>query len=167
MTDRLTAEARSRLMSRVRGADTKPEMWLRRSLHAEGFRYRLHVKDLPGRPDLVLRRYSAAIFVHGCFWHGHDCHLFRLPSTRVEFWRSKIDANRARDQRNRAQLLERGWRVLEVWECAMRGRERVDPASLLAQVKDWLKGSEATLTIRGQQSGAEECPPHDSREGTT
>ncbi|WP_018950963.1 very short patch repair endonuclease [Thioalkalivibrio sp. AKL12] len=166
MTDRLSAEERSRLMSRVRGTDTQPELWLRRCLHAKGFRYRLHAKELPGRPDLVLPRYSAVIFVHGCFWHGHDCHLFRLPSTRVDFWREKIDTNRERDRRNRSKLLDLGWRVLDVWECAMRGKERLDPKELLDQVEDWIKGPEVTLTVRGDRSEARHRRQVDTPRGT-
>lgn len=163
MTDRLSAEERSRLMSRVRGGDTKPELWLRRALHAKGFRYRLHVKELPGRPDLVLPRYSAVIFVHGCFWHGHDCHLFQMPSTREDFWREKIDANRERDRRNRTKLLDMGWRVLEVWECAMRGRDRLPAEELLQLVTEWLKGRSSCHEIRGLQSVTERGTGSDAR----
>src|SRR5688500_15794308 len=99
MTDVLTPEQRRLNMSRVRGKDTKPEMLLRRGLHACGLRYRLHPKDVPGRPDLVFPRHGAVILVHGCFWHGHDCPLFKWPATRAEFWRKKIEGNRARDAR--------------------------------------------------------------------
>lgn len=149
MTDRLSPEDRSRVMSRVRGHDTKPELVLRRALHARGFRYRLHVRNLPGRPDLVFSRYSAVVFVHGCFWHGHDCHLFRMPSTREEFWKDKIERNRERDRKNRAELLDHGWRVLEVWECAMRGKERLSPGEMLESVEAWLTGTSATHEICG------------------
>lgn len=122
--DVLTPEQRRHNMSRIRGKDTKPEMLLRRGLHAAGLRYRLHVADLPGRPDLVFPRYRAVIFVHGCFWHGHDCPLFRLPATRPEFWAAKIAGNRARDQRDTEALRAAGWRVLTVWECSLKGPSR-------------------------------------------
>lgn len=122
--DVLTPEQRRHNMSRIRGKDTKPEMLLRRGLHAAGLRYRLHVADLPGRPDLVFPRYRAVIFVHGCFWHGHYCPLFRLPATRPEFWAAKIAGNRIRDQRTSAALRAAGWRVLTVWECCLKGPGR-------------------------------------------
>ena len=108
-------------MSRIRGSDTKLELLVRSALHVRGFRYRLGGAGLPGRPDLVLPKYKTALFVHGCFWHGHDCPLYRLPKTRPEFWRAKIEANRSRDERVKAELLEKGWRPLEVWECSLRG----------------------------------------------
>ena len=118
MVDVLTPEQRRLNMSRIRGKDTKPELMLRHGLHARGLRYRLHRKDLPGRPDMVFPRYRAAILVHGCFWHGHDCPLFKLPATRREFWAAKIEGNQARDARDIAGLAAAGWRVLVVWECA-------------------------------------------------
>jgi len=109
-------------MSGIRSRDTKPEIALRSALHAKGFRFRIHRKDLPGRPDIVLPKYNAVIEVHGCFWHGHGCDLFRYPATNPEFWRQKIGENRIRDQRTRDALRALGWRVLTVWECATRGR---------------------------------------------
>ena len=98
-------------MAAIRRADTKPEMLIRRGIHAHGFRYRLHDRKLPGRPDLTLSKYNAVIFVNGCFWHGHDCPMFRWPATRQEFWRDKITGNMERDTRNIAALLSSGWRV--------------------------------------------------------
>ena len=121
MTDILTPDARSALMARVRGKDTKIELVVRRGLHARGFRYRLGGAGLPGRPDIVLPKYRTVVFVHGCFWHGHDCPLYRLPKTRPDFWRAKVDANRARDQRAIEKLESLGWRSIVVWECGMRG----------------------------------------------
>lgn len=121
MADIISPERRSALMSRIRGKDTRIELEVRRCLHALGFRYRLGGAGLPGRPDLVLPKYRAVVFVHGCFWHQHDCHLFRLPKTRTEFWKTKVDANRARDLRTVAQLRELGWHVETVWECQLRG----------------------------------------------
>lgn len=114
------SEARSRNMAAIRGKDTGPEMVLRRALHREGFRYRLHVRALPGRPDIVLPRYCLAIFVHGCFWHHHNCEAFVWPMTRAAFWREKIDGNVARDRIVRAALRRAGWRTMVVWECELR-----------------------------------------------
>lgn len=119
--DTLTPAQRSAQMSRIRGSDTKLELLVRKALHARGFRYRLGGKGLAGRPDIVLPRHNTVIFVHGCFWHGHDCPLYRLPKTRPDFWRKKIDANRERDSRVKEQLQDDGWKVFEVWECSLRG----------------------------------------------
>ncbi len=150
MTDIMDAATRSRLMARVRATDTKPEIALRRALFALGFRYRLYRKDLPGKPDIVLPKYHAVIFIHGCFWHGHDCELFRLPKTRPEFWQAKIDANRERDARNRARLEEAGWRSLEIWECAMRGRGRWEFEQLVRAVSDWLVSNHGSTEVHGR-----------------
>jgi len=110
------------MMSGIRGKNTKPEMILRQGLHARGLRYRLHAKDLPGTPDLVFPARRAVLFAHGCFWHGHNCHLFRMPSTRPEFWQAKIARNQVVDARSTAALQAAGWRVGVVWECALKGR---------------------------------------------
>jgi DNA mismatch endonuclease (patch repair protein) len=118
--DIISPERRSELMSRISGKDTAIELTVRKGLHAIGFRYRLGGAGLPGRPDIVLPRYRAVVFVHGCFWHGHDCTLFRLPKTRPEFWAAKIAGNRERDARVKRQLRELGWRYFEVWECQLR-----------------------------------------------
>ena len=115
-------------------------MVIRKGLHARGYRYRLHVGSLPGRPDLVFPSRKAAIFVHGCFWHGHDCPLFKWPSTRADWWRAKIEGNRARDKVVREQIASMGWRQLRVWECALKGRQRRDPGALLDLVAAWLNG---------------------------
>jgi DNA mismatch endonuclease (patch repair protein) len=109
------------MMASIRARDTKPELQVRRYLHARGFRFRLVHKDLPGKPDLVLPRWQTAIFVHGCFWHGHaGCRYATVPKTRTDFWKSKIAANAARDARSVDALLALGWRVIVVWECALR-----------------------------------------------
>ena len=113
------------MMAGIGPANTKPEMIIRRGLHALGYRYRIHVKSLPGKPDLVFPRRRAVIFVNGCFWHGHDCALFRWPSTRAGFWRAKISGNIVRDERKRAELFAAGWRVLDVWECTLKGKARL------------------------------------------
>lgn len=126
-------------MQAIRSKNTKPEILLRRLLHARGFRFRLHVKDLPGTPDIVLPKYRAAILVHGCFWHGHDCYLFKLPQQRREFWQEKIEANRTRDIRNRQELKNAGWRVLVIWECALKGRLRQPVDTLVSEVDMWIR----------------------------
>lgn len=120
MMDRLTPERRSWLMSRVRGRNTTPERFVRRMLHALGYRFRLHAKELPGRPDIVLRPRKAAIFVHGCFWHAHRCPKGRLPKSNADYWAEKRLANRARDRRNARQLRALGWRILVIWQCELK-----------------------------------------------
>src|SRR5690606_25791969 len=116
LPDIFTPEVRSRMMAGIRSTDTKPELMLRKGLHALGWRYRLHARGLPGKPDLVFPARRAVIFANGCFWHGHDCHLFKWPRSREEFWRAKIAGNIVRDLRNRDQLVAAGWRVADVWE---------------------------------------------------
>ena len=140
------------MMSGIRGKNTRPEMMIRKALHARGFRYRIHCKDLPGNPDLCLPKYRAVIFVHGCFWHGHDCHLFKWPKTRPEFWRAKIERNRAVDRNGHQQLSSRGWRVLTVWECSMKGRSRLTIDALTEAISVWLKTGYADLEISGGDS---------------
>lgn len=147
MTDVHTKEQRSRNMSAVRGKNTTPELHVRRSLHAAGYRFRLHDKQLPGRPDLTLPKYRTAIFVDGCFWHGHDCPLFKVPSTRTEFWLAKIGQNRARDAINEQSLISAGWRVLRVWECALRGKGKIGPDTLVAKFEEWLASEEESGEI--------------------
>lgn len=137
------------MMSGIRGKNTKPELIIRKALHARGFRYRIHCKDLPGNPDLCLPKYRAVIFVHGCFWHGHDCHLFKWPKTRPEFWEAKIGRNREVDADAEARLLAAGWRVATVWECAIKGRERLSLEELTTRCADWLVSGQQRLTIRG------------------
>jgi len=149
MADIVTAEVRSRMMSGIRGANTKPELLLRKGLHALGFRFRLHDRSLPGKPDIVLPRYKAVIFAHGCFWHGHDCHLFKWPSTRPEFWQAKIARNRAVDERTDAALSEAGWRQAIVWECALKGKSRLPLDDVIESCAEWLKSDRPRLEIRG------------------
>lgn len=131
------------MMSGIRGKNTKPELVIRQGLHAAGFRFRLHAKDVPGKPDIVLPRYRAAIMVHGCFWHGHNCHLFRLPGTREEFWQQKIEGNRQRDVRVRDQLDAAGWRQMTVWECAFRDRRGQGTAAVISDLAQWLRNPES------------------------
>jgi DNA mismatch endonuclease, patch repair protein len=143
--DVLTPQQRSFNMSRIRGRDTKPELALRRGLHARGFRFRLHRRDLPGRPDLVFPTRRAVIFVHGCFWHGHDCPMCRLPATRTVFWRAKIEGNRARDRGSVNALAAKGWRILVVWECALRGPARRPAGVVLADCDQFLQSGTVLL----------------------
>lgn len=137
------------MMSGIRGKNTKPELTIRKALHARGFRYRIHCKDLPGNPDLCLPKYRAVIFVHGCFWHGHDCHLFKWPKTRPDFWEKKIARNRAVDATAKQKLLAEDWRVATIWECALKGRERRRLDEVIGQCADWLLSDQSSLTIRG------------------
>ncbi|PSD33759.1 very short patch repair endonuclease [Stenotrophomonas maltophilia] len=139
MVDSLTPEQRSAQMSRIRGSNTKLEVLVRKALHARGMRYRLGGAKLPGRPDIVLPKYRTVVFVHGCFWHGHDCPLYRLPKTRPEFWADKIGKNRTRDQRVTSELEAIGWRVLTVWECSLRGKTAIEQASFLDHLVETLR----------------------------
>jgi DNA mismatch endonuclease (patch repair protein) len=126
MADTLSTEERSRLMSRIRGKDTKPELVVRRLLHAMGYRFRLHRRNLPGCPDIVLPRHGVCILVHGCFWHLHrNCKAARIPKTRRTWWRNKLEANATRDKRHVAALRRLGWRVLTIWECQTEKPEKL------------------------------------------
>ena len=147
MTDVLSAKERSHCMSRIRGKDTKPERSIRKGLFALGFRYRLHQRSLPGCPDLVLNKYNAVIFVHGCFWHRHKCELFQWPKANSGFWRRKIVRNRANDRKNLTKLNLAGWRTLIVWECAVRGKHRMDFPKVIDRIARWLCSQQRTLEI--------------------
>jgi DNA mismatch endonuclease, patch repair protein len=144
MTDVVDQATRSRMMAGIRGKNTRPELLLRRGLHGHGFRFRLHVAGLPGRPDLCLRKYNAVIFVHGCFWHRHEsCRYATYPKSREEFWLSKFAANVARDARDRQLLTEQGWRVAVVWECCFR----TDPTTAIDATAEWLHSSQRFLEL--------------------
>lgn len=148
MTDIVDSQTRSRMMAGIRGKDTKPELALRRFLHARGFRYRLHTKNILGSPDIVLPKFNAVIFVHGCFWHRHTgCRYASAPSTRSEFWTAKFAANVMRDTSVRLALCKAGWRVATVWECALRTEAGVGAAG--AAVGSWLQGSCVELEVPG------------------
>jgi DNA mismatch endonuclease (patch repair protein) len=138
MVDVHCPKQRSANMRAIRHKDTIPEMEIRRHLFARGFRFRLHVKSLPGSPDIVLPKHKVAVFVHGCFWHGHGCHLFKVPTTRTEFWIEKIEANRSRDYRNETKLFADGWRVLTIWECALKGKYRRPTNDILDEIATWI-----------------------------
>ena len=147
MTDVFTPEKRSAVMRRVKSRDTTPERLARRLLTELGVRYRLHRTDLPGKPDIVLPRYHAVVFVHGCFWHGHDCPLFKWPGTRPDFWREKIGRNQANDNRAREALLANGWRVGIVWECALRGAGK-NIEGVAQSLADWLRSDAPLIEVR-------------------
>lgn len=148
MTDVVDSATRSKMMSGIRGKDTKPEMIVRKALFSCGFRYRLHRRDLPGAPDIVMASRKIVIFVHGCFWHKHtNCKFAKFPSTRTEFWSTKLQGNATRDQLAISSLQSSGWRVLVVWECVTR-----DAASLqkLAEtMKQWIESGVSFDEIRG------------------
>jgi DNA mismatch endonuclease Vsr len=150
MADIVSSEVRSRMMSGIKGKDTKPELILRQGLHKLGFRYRLHDRRLPGKPDMVFPRYRAVIFAHGCFWHGHDCHLFKWPSTREEFWHEKIDRNKVVDVNNTFLLQQSGWRVGIVWECSLKGKYRINVEEVIELCAGWLTSDIQSIDIGGQ-----------------
>lgn len=149
MTDIVSPEVRSRMMSGIRGFNTKPELAIRKALHRRGFRYRLHSSSVVGRPDIVLPAYRAAVFVHGCFWHGHDCPFYRPPKTRPDFWLKKIDANRARDLRVGVLLKNAGWRRLVIWECAIRGQPPAALETVADRTAKWINSRRSEAEIRG------------------
>lgn len=149
MPDVHTPEQRRRNMSRIRGADTKPELLIRRGLHARGLRFRIYRRDLPGRPDIVFVSARAAVFIHGCFWHGHSCPLFKIPATRTEFWLGKIGSNIHRDLAVRTELAKMGWRTMVVWECALRGRGRLPLDHVLEQVEDFVRSDQPVAEVMG------------------
>ena len=147
MTDIVDPETRSRMMSGIRGKNTRPEILVRSLLHRRGFRFRINVRDLPGKPDVVLPKYHAVIFINGCFWHGHDCPLVRMPGTREDFWKKKIEDNRTRDRKTLEALAGSGWRVGIVWECALRGKDH-DPEKVVTLLEQWLTGNEQHFEAR-------------------
>jgi|SRR5215218_3078618 len=149
MADVVDPATRSRMMAGIQGKNTAPEIIVRRGLHARGFRFRLHDRTLPGRPDLVFPKYRAVIEVNGCFWHGHGCHLFKWPSSRKEFWSNKILSNVARDERNMNSLQQSGWRVLVIWECAIKGPMRHTSDAVVEAAAKWLISRDSRGEIRG------------------
>ena len=149
MPDVVDKATRSRMMEGIGAKNTRPELVIRRGLHHLGFRFLLHDKRLPGKPDLVLPKYRAVIQVQGCFWHGHECALFKWPSTRQDFWRRKITGNRERDQRNLLALTDLGWRCLTIHEGARKGRGRLPLDGVLRWTADWLRLGAASTDIGG------------------
>jgi DNA mismatch endonuclease (patch repair protein) len=149
MTDIVASTVRSSMMSGIRGVNTRPEIVVRHGLHRAGLRYRLHASRLPGKPDIVLTRWHTVVLVNGCFWHGHDCHLFRWPGSRKDFWKQKITRNRARDVEVRDALAAAGWRVLVIWECALKGREKRALEDVLNEASAWIRKGSRTHEIKG------------------
>lgn len=148
MADIVSPEIRSKMMSAIRGKNTKPELLIRKGLHALGYRYRLHLPNLPGKPDMVFPKHSAVIEINGCFWHGHGCHMFSWPSGKNrDFWRKKIGLNMERDRKNLRALEDDGWRVLVVWECAVRGKEKWSVDELILEISRWLESGTGTMEI--------------------
>ena len=145
MPDKFDRETRSRMMSGIKSKGTKPEMAVRKYLFNNGFRYRLNVSYLPGKPDILLSKYRAAIFIHGCFWHGHNCHYFVWPKSNEEFWQMKIMGNKEKDEMVRSSLHELGYRVCIIWECVTRDMD-IFPASMKT-LQEWLNSNTAYLEL--------------------
>ena len=138
MSDVHSADVRSKNMRAIKNKDTRPEILIRKALHARGLRFRLHVKTLPGTPDIVLPKFRTVIFVNGCFWHGHRCHLSKTPKTRTEFWLSKISDNMSRDVLAYSKLSDAGWRTAVIWECGIKGGGKQKLNSLVDKFIEWL-----------------------------
>lgn len=136
-------------MAAIKGRNTKPELTIRKSLYKKGFRYRVNVNDLPGKPDLVFSRYKAVLFVNGCFWHKHNCSLFKWPKTRQEFWYKKISGNVANDKKKISILQDRGWRVGIIWECSIKGKNKLSLDDAIQAIIEWLKSEQETFVIQG------------------
>lgn len=152
MADIVDQQTRSRMMSGIRDKNTRPELAIRRALHARGFRFRLHARDVPGRPDVVLPKHRAVILVHGCFWHRHQgCRYATTPSTRPEFWQAKFEANVGRDEAVRSALLASGWRVAVVWECALRTAAQVEVSARL--LATWIATQAPLIEIGAGDAG--------------
>ena len=154
MADVVPPDVRSRMMAGIRSVNTKPELLLRSGLHRRGFRFRLHDRALPGKPDLVFPKRRAVLFAHGCFWHGHDCHLFRWPKSREEFWRTKIERNRFVDARSQSALLDAGWRSGIVWECALKGAGRLPADQVISACAAWIEGDSKLFELKGLSNDA-------------
>lgn len=140
-------------MAGIGPKNSAPEIIIRKALHSAGFRFRLHDKRYPGRPDIVLPKYRVIINVNGCFWHGHGCYLFKLPATRTDFWEEKIRQNRQRDDKNLIALMEAGWRVCKLWECSLKGsvHRKFLPVTISA-ISDWIRGESVYIEISGGTS---------------
>ena len=154
MSDIVDRATRSRMMSGIRGKDTKPELLVRKGLFARGFRFRLHCRYLPGKPDIVFPRYKAVVLAHGCFWHGHNCHLFKWPTSNIKFWRTKIERNREVDAEARSSLEHLGWRILTVWECALKGPTRIPLEEVINEAVLWLQRGSCSHEIKGRKGEA-------------
>lgn len=150
MTDVHSKEIRSKNMAAIKSKNTKPELLIAEALKSRGFVFQIHDKTLPGRPDFVMLEYRAVIFVHGCFWHGHDdCHLFKWPESRTEFWKKKITGNVERDKKNIKALQREGWWVLEIWECSIKGRNKMPFDELVNKIEHWVLYEMKSKSLRG------------------
>jgi DNA mismatch endonuclease (patch repair protein) len=149
MADIVDKNIRSQMMSGIRSKDTGPELLIRKALFARGFRYRLHVKSLPGKPDIAFPKKKAVILIHGCFWHGHDCHFFKTPSSNVPFWVAKIERNKVVDNRTVESLKTNGWRILTIWECSLRGKRKLPLKYIIDETASWLLNGSSSLEIKG------------------
>ena len=148
MADVVDVTTRSRMMASIRSKNTKPEMIIRKGLHALGFRYSLHPKNIPGKPDIFLPKWHVVIFIHGCFWHKHGCHLSKIPTTNTEFWNAKLIANQNRDEIVKLQLVKAGWRTATIWECATRGKTAESRLpDLLDTLATWIRDQTESPTI--------------------
>jgi DNA mismatch endonuclease (patch repair protein) len=151
MVDVVPVHVRSRMMSGIRGKNTRPELLIRKGLFALGLRYRVHGKGLAGRPDIVLPMYKALIFVNGCFWHGHECPLFKWPSSNIDFWKTKILRNRELDEINSGILKKQGWRILTVWECALKGPSKRSFEEVIRVTANWIDGTTKSREVKGRK----------------
>ncbi|MCZ3063569.1 DNA mismatch endonuclease Vsr [Acinetobacter baumannii] len=148
MVDQFDTATRSRIMAAIKSRNTTPELLIRSMLHRRGFRFRLHVKDLPGKPDIVLPKYHSVIFINGCFWHGHsNCRLYKLPRTRTEYWKNKVDRNQLNDRRSIELLRAKNWRVCVIWECKIKA-EKKNLNELIDIISDFLNSVTPFLEIR-------------------
>lgn len=147
--DIVSQEVRSRMMSGIRGKNTKPELVLRRGLFFRGFRYLTHDRRLPGTPDLVFPQYHAVVIINGCFWHGHGCHLFKWPKSNSNFWRAKILGNKKNDRKHQRMLRTAGWRVLTTWECAIKGPHRRPMQDFFDKVSTWIESNRKKYVLTG------------------
>ncbi|MFS8181501.1 very short patch repair endonuclease [Pseudovibrio denitrificans] len=137
-------------MSAIRAKNTRPELLVRSQLHSDGFRFRLHNKELPGKPDLTLKKYRAVIFINGCFWHKHECDLFKWPKSRRDFWQKKLSGNHTRDKSNYGELSRLNWRVCLVWECALKGKNKLSPEQCMTELRTWLLSQEPFAEVKGR-----------------
>ena len=152
MVDIVSQRKRSKMMAGIRGKNTKPELLIRKGLFKRGYRYRLHYQKLPGKPDIAMPGRKIIILVNGCFWHGHDCHLFKWPASRREFWRAKISGTKTRDPNLCSTYKNLGWRVLVVWECAIRGKTSLETDTLFDEIDLWIRSEKVYGDIQGTLS---------------
>lgn len=150
MSDIVSKEKRSQMMAGIKSKNTKPELQIREMLFSNGFRYRLHLKNIPGKPDLVLKKHNVVIFINGCFWHMHNCSLFKMPSTREEFWKNKLLYNKQNDVNNIKLLKQNNWRIIIIWECSLKGKYKLTPEQLFNKISKFIYGNQKTIQIRGK-----------------